>query len=223
MTRTTNARIAGLAYLLYIAFAFPAMVLWQRATAGQGIAAKLARIAEHAPQVQITILLSVLCCFMALTLAVTLYAITRDEDRDIAMLAAACRVGEGVMGGMGLVAAAALFWLATSGTDAASANLVGTLLLKVGDWNTLVGATFFAVGSTLFSYLLLRGRIVPVAIAWIGVIGSAVIVVGLPLQLAGLLAGRAAALMWLPVAVFELTVAPWLLIKGVREERHASN
>ena len=76
-------------------------------------------------------------------------------------------------------------------------------------------ATFFAVGSTLFSYLFLRGRMIPMPLAWLGVVGSALLVVGLPLQLAGFFRGLGAQLMWLPVAVFELTLGPWLLIKGV--------
>jgi hypothetical protein len=42
MTRTTNAKIAGFTFLFYIAVAFPAMVLPNRAAAGEGIAAKLA-------------------------------------------------------------------------------------------------------------------------------------------------------------------------------------
>ena len=73
----------------------------------------------------------------------------------------------------------------------------------------------FAAGSTVFSYLLLRGRMIPVAIAWLGVFGSALVVVILPLQLAGLIAGPITQLVWIPVALFELTLAPWLLIKGV--------
>ena len=38
--------------------------------------------------------------------------------------------------------------------------------------------------------------------------------VALPLQLAGLLHGAVTQLMWLPMAVFELVVALWLMIKG---------
>jgi hypothetical protein len=80
----------------------------------------------------------------------------------------------------------------------------------------LVSALFFAVGSTLFAWLFLRGRMIPVPLAWLGVVGSALLVVGLPLQLAGFLSGLVTQLMWVPVAVFELTLGPWLLIKGVR-------
>ena len=114
-----------------------------------------------------------------------------------------------------------MLWLATGGTggdapDAAAANALGAFLLKVRDWNTTISATFFAVGSTLFSYLLLRGRSVPVLLAWLGVIASALLVVCLPLQLADALRGPITLLMWIPVAVFELTLGPWLLIKGVK-------
>jgi len=82
-------------------------------------------------------------------------------------------------------------------------------------------AIFFAVGSTLFSWLLLRGRLIPVALAWLGVLASVLLVVILPLQLAGLFGGPTSWstsvtwLVWLPMLVFELTLALWLLIKGV--------
>jgi hypothetical protein len=81
----------------------------------------------------------------------------------------------------------------------------------------VVGALFFAVGSTLFSWLLLRGRLIPVPLAWLGVGASALLVVLLPLQQAGFLGGPLTQLMWAPVAVFELILGPWLLIKGVPE------
>ena len=83
------------------------------------------------------------------------------------------------------------------------------------------GAIFFAVGSTLFSWLLLRGRLIPVALAWLGMLASVLLVVILPLQLAGLFGGPMAWsasitwLVWLPMLVFEVVLALWLLIKGV--------
>ncbi len=51
MTRSTNARIAGIAYLFYIAVAFPSMLLSDRAARGDGIAAQLASFAQHATDV----------------------------------------------------------------------------------------------------------------------------------------------------------------------------
>jgi len=221
MTRRTNARVAGITFLLYIAVAFPAMVLFEKATSAKGIAAKLAGIAQHAGDVRVVVALSLLSAFAALVLAVTLYAITRDEDADLALLGLTCRVGEGVLGGVSILVTMGLLWLGTSsGTDApdpAAANALGAFLLKVNGWSTSVGATFFAVGSTLFAWLFLRGRIVPVPLAWLGLVASVLVVVGLPAQLLGLITDPAANLyLWLPMLVFEVTLALWLIFKGAR-------
>ena len=82
-------------------------------------------------------------------------------------------------------------------------------------------AIFFAVGSLFFSWLLLRGRLIPVWLAQLGVIASVLLVVILPAQLAGLLGGTMSWassltwLVWLPMLFFELIFAFWLMIKGV--------
>jgi hypothetical protein len=216
MTRTTNARIAGFTFLFYIAVAFPSMVLFDRATRGAGIAAKLAGLAQHATDVHVAVVLSLAGCFSALVLAVTLYAITRDEDRDLAMLGLTCRLAEGVTGAVSIPATLGLLWLATAtganAPDPAPAQALAAFLLRP---TPLDGATFFAVGSTLFSWLLLRGRMIPVALAWLGVGASVLLVVGLPLQLAGVLHGPVTQLIWLPMAAFEIPLGLWLLIKGV--------
>jgi hypothetical protein len=216
VTRRTNARIAGIAYLLYIAVAFPSMVLSERAARGEGIAAQLASFAQHATDVRVAAVLTLLSCFCALILAVTLYAITRDQDPDLAMLALTCRVTEGVTGAVTIPWTLGLLWfVTTAGTsvaDAAAMHPLGAVLIQMPP---LVGATFFAVGSALFSWLLLRGRMVPLWLAWLGVLGSALIVVGLPLQMTEVLTGSLTQLMWIPVAVFELVLAVWLIVKGV--------
>ncbi len=76
-------------------------------------------------------------------------------------------------------------------------------------------AIFFAVGSMLFSWLLLRGRMIPVALAWLGVLASLLWVVGLPLQLVGVLPDSVTWFIYLPMAAFEIPLGIWMLIKGV--------
>jgi hypothetical protein len=164
MTLRSNARLAGVAFLVYIA-------------AGIGAVAAAGR--AHTVDV-----LTVVTSLCALVLGVTLYAITRDEDRDLALLALLCRVVESVPGHKG-------------------------------------GPIFFAVGSTLFCWLLLRGRLIPVVLAALGAIASSLLVALLLLQRAGLFAGGSnwssslTWLVWLPMLVFELTFAGWLIVKGV--------
>jgi len=161
MTRTTNARAAGTAYLLYF-------------VAGIGSMA----VASSMPGLR-AVFLAVMP-FCALALGVTLYALTRDVDRDLAMLAMVCRV-----------------------VEAAGGN----------------GELFFAAGSAIFCWLLLRGRLIPAALAWIGLASSTGLVM---LLLAQSVTGARTDwsspvtwFVWLPMLVFELTFAAWLLTKPI--------
>ncbi len=222
VTRTTNARVAGVTFLFYIAVGITSLVLFGRATTGVGIAAKLASIAQHATEVRLVVLLNLLASLSALVLGVTLYAITRDEDRDLAMLALLCRVAEGLSSFAGISTMLGVLWLATAigpnapGIEATQA--LGAFFLRGSGG---VGAIFFALGSTLFAGLLLRGRMIPAALAWLGFLASALLVVILPLQLAGLFGGTVGWfnlvtwLVWLPMLLFEVAFALWLIVKGV--------
>ena len=170
MTATANSRVAGLAYLLYIAAGIGSM-----AAAGQPA---------------IRGLLVAVIPFCAIALGVTLYALTRGIDRDLALLALACRVVEA--GGVGS------------------------------------GELFFAVGSTIFCWLLWSGRLIPTPLAALGAIWSGLLVVQLALQAAGMFGGKTnwnspvTWAIWLPLLVFELAFAAWLLGKGVHP-REAGN
>jgi hypothetical protein len=165
MTTRTNARIAGAAYLLYIAVAFP----------------------KPNVDARVETLFTFISCMCALLLAVSLYAITREIDNDIALLGMVCRVGEGVLGGAALMTKTSAY---------------------------MVAGSFFAVGSTFFCYLLYRGRLIPRWLAIVGLVGSALMVVVVPLQMAKLADGRLINLAWVPVGIFEVVVAVWFLIKG---------
>jgi Domain of unknown function (DUF4386) len=222
MTRTTNARIAGFTYLFYAAIGICLELLMHQARgAGGDATAMLARIGQYATNVRLTIVITLLECLSSLVLAVTLYGITRDEDHELAMLGLVCRVAEGVLGSLNNIPAyLGLLWLAKAGVgtgvpDIATKNALLAFLLMPGA-SVPLGSIFFALGSLIFSWLLLRGRMVPVSIAWLGVFASGVLVVVLPLQLAGFVTGPLTGYyQWLPALVFQVVLALWLLIKGV--------
>jgi Domain of unknown function (DUF4386) len=162
MTLRTNARVAGFTLWIYFAAGVASMLLAGNAAA--------------------TAILTLATSFSALVLAVTLWAITRDQDRELAVAGMMCRVIEAVPGH---------------------------------------GEIYFAVGSTIFSWLLLRGRTIPAALAWLGVMASLLLVMLLPLQIAGFFGGPrnwsspVTWAVWLPMLIFELTLAVWLITKGV--------
>ena len=116
MTLTSHARLAGFAYLFYLVAGISSMMV---PADSRG-------------------LFNIFESFSALVLGWTLYAITREQDADLALLAMMCRVIEAVPGR---------------------------------------GEIYFAVGSTIFCWLLLRGQMIPVALAWLGTAASALLVV----------------------------------------------
>jgi len=220
MTRIRNARIAGFTFLLYAAVGIANEVMMHRATNADGNAAKLVRIAGHATDVRIATVLTLLESFSALVLAVTLYGITRVEDHELSMLALVCRVAEGVLGSGAVMDHWQLLWLAKASAAAAAPDIATMNALRAFVFMPGPGVPtstiFYAVGNTIFSYLLARGRIVPVSIAWFGVLASALLVITLPLELAGFSVGPLIGYgQWLPALVFQVVLALWLLIKGV--------
>jgi hypothetical protein len=217
MTRATNARLAGFAYLFYMAVGLGNEALMHRATDAEGNAAIIARIAEHTTALRFAILLKPCECLAAFVLAVALYGITRDEDHELAMLGLVCRVAEGVFVASFIPIDLGLLWLANvragvGAPDIATTNALSAFLLMPSG---TIGAIFFALGSTIFSYLLLRGRMVPVLLARWGVFSSALLVIGLPLQLAGFFTGPLTGYQWVPAIIFAPVLGLWLLVRGV--------
>jgi len=218
MIQRTNARLAGFMFLFYIATGIASLVVFNKATSGaEGIAATLASIAQHASLVRVTVVLTLLEAVEAVVLAVALFALTRDVDPDLAVLALAFRAGEGVINAISVARTLGLLSLATSpaatASDAAAANALGALLMKVGVGGS--AAFCFAVGSALYAYLFLRARSIPVPLAWLGLLASVLWVVLQPAQLAGFIKGPVTYFAWIPMAVYEVTLALWLLTKGV--------
>jgi len=127
----------------------------------------------------------------AVILALTLFVVTRVEQAAVAALGMIFRLAEGALG--------------------PALDLTGIAIARA----TLVDATLFAIGSTCFCWLLLRGRMLPRGLAMTGLVASVILVVGLPLQLGGVLGAPLTMLMWMPMLAFEVPAGVWLLARGV--------
>jgi Domain of unknown function (DUF4386) len=214
--------VAAVAFLLYIAAGIAGMILARKASAGETVTAKLASIAQHVSMYRASILAELVACLCALVLAVTLWAITRDADPGLAMMVLVARATEGIVGAAALPRSMAKLWLATSPPDPASRDAIAATLFTLPSRTAQVCATFFAIGSAIFAWLLLRGRMVPAGLAWLGLAASILLVIVLPFELIGILEGTIAQVIWAPMAVFEIWLAVYMLIKGVRAPRVAS-
>lgn len=225
MTLRNNARVAGITFLLYIVTGVTSMVLYTRVIGGSDEFAKLKTIAHNATTVRVTVVLTMLTFVYAVVLGVTLYALTRDEDRELALIALFCRATEGAIAAFSCVRVLELVSVAsiavapnTSEAQASSAYNLGALLLSQGSSTTSLAAICFVIASTIYCYLFWRARTIPVVLSLLGLIASLILLVALPLELAG--AFKVSFALWMPMLVFEITFALWLIIKGVKPGRH---
>ena len=81
MTRNTNARIAGVTYLVYSAIGLCSEVLMHQARGVGGDAAEIAHIGQYATNVRLTILITLFECLSALVLAVTQFLLMPVSGR----------------------------------------------------------------------------------------------------------------------------------------------
>ncbi len=219
MTRPLIARIAGATFLLYIAIRVPGAVLFEGSIGTGAAANRLAAVAAHASDLRIATVLALANSVCALVMGVLLYFYTRRSHAELSTLTLICRTGEAVLFGVFALGLIALVFIAESSTQASrdtDARLV-TAIIRSTRHATLVASFFFAIGSTAFAWVLMRGRLAPRYVAALGFIGSLVPVVGMPLQIIGALRGFNTGLLWILLFLFEIVLGVWLLTSGGRE------
>jgi len=108
--------------------------------------------------------------------------------------------------------------------DASYFQTLGTLLIEAGDWTGVPLDLAFGLGALMFYYLLYQSKLIPRFISVWGLIGGTLV-----LAEAGFLAmvshspfSTIPIFLWLPVAVNEMVLAVWLIVKGFNSSAIAS-
>jgi len=220
--RQCAAKVAGWAFLVYIAAGLAESILFE-STLGSGAAlTKLANVNANVSTLRLTVVLSLVTIVSALVLAVTLFAMTFSYGPILALAGLVGRTAEGVIGGAYALTTAGLVSTArfsAAGDFIAGSEAVAVLLLAIRHESALLSAVCFAVGSAAFAYLLIRGRAVPAALARFGLAASVLLVVAVPAQMATGAHGLITMAPWLPMLMFELVLAVWLIVRGLRCDR----
>lgn len=218
MAERTDSKIAGCAYLSYILFTMLSSILFAKATAGHDTSQTLVNLARMISTARITVLLDLLQTLCALVLAVTLYRLVQAVNPTVALLAMLLRVGEGLLGSLPLLSKLELMRLATTPPiDVAQTSnylALGNQILHRPDDG--FSQFCFVVGGFLFAGLLLRGRLIPRWLAWIGVVTIGVQLVCVPLHIASMIPGSLVELLWLPILLYEIPLGVWLIARGIK-------
>jgi hypothetical protein len=156
--------------------------------------------------------------------AIAFFPILRKRNESVALGYVGFRLLEAVGLVIGLVSLLTLLALRQSyvgGTvvDVPSLQTADALLRSVHAWAFIIGPNFiFAINTLLYSYLLYQMRIVPRTIAVLGLVGAVLIFVAALLELFGVIAQVSVQglVLALPVGVYEMILAVFLIAKGFR-------
>lgn len=154
--------------------------------------------------------------------AVTMFPILRQYSERIALAHLCFRFFEAVVIMIGITSMLALLTLSrefssSTAADEQSYRVVGTALIAIHDWTFMIGPNFMlGINTLMYSYIFFQTRLIPRPIAIIGLVGANSVFLAALLELFGIIEQLSTwgAILAIPVALTEMSLAIWLIIKG---------
>jgi Domain of unknown function (DUF4386) len=161
-------------------------------------------------------ILEIVVALAGIGTAVVLFPLLRKQNESFALGLVAARILESSTIFVGVAFILSIVTLRQTGAGA-DALITSHTLVALYDRIFLLGQSFMpAVCDLLLGILLYKSRLVPRALALIGIVGAPLLVVGYIAVMFDLI-GRLsplAALSAVPVALFEFSLGVWLVVKG---------
>lgn len=102
--------------------------------------------------------------------------------------------------------------------DASYFQTLGALLLEARSWIDQISAIVFSLGALMFYYMFYQSKLIPRWLSGWGLIGATLV---LAVGVLGVF-GFALGILWVPLAVQEMVLAVWLIVKGFNSSAIAS-
>jgi len=180
-------------------------------------------------RVVIGVLLELITAGAVVGTGVMLFPVFKKFNEGLALGYASGRSIEGVIIILGAIGALLLLTLireyVAGASDPSNFQASGALLLALRGWALVLGPMIvFSLNDLILSYLLYLSRLVPRFLSVWGLIGAPLILAAGLLIMFGRIphSSKIAILLALPVAVFEMVLAVWLIVKGFSSSAIAS-
>jgi len=168
-------------------------------------------------------LFSFIAAATSASIAISLYPILKRYNESLALGAVGFRIIEAVFYIVGIICSLSLFVLSqefvnTGGQSISYFQTLGSLLLAASDISGFVlGAISFSIGALMYYYVFYQSKLIPRWLSGWGLIGAVLMILasvltvvdGQPFSISGMLLLLAA-----PMAVQEMVLAVWLIVKG---------
>lgn len=212
-----HARLGGIFYLLTFLTSIPAVAFLTPILKNPGFIGG----EGSAVSVQIGALLDTLNAIFCVATAVALYPIVKHFSQVRALGFFASRIFEAFVIMIGVLSLLAVVSLRSeaSTSDPQTLNLIGQALLQVRNWSFLLGPGLFpAFNALLLASVLFQARLVPRILPTLGLVGAPLLLISVSLAYFGVIgqSSAVAAVLILPIALWELGLGLWLSIKGIK-------
>jgi hypothetical protein len=131
------------------------------------------------------------------------------------------RVVEGMLYILGVVGMLSLLALSQEYVKAGASNasifqVSGTLLLAIKEWAGQLGVITFTVGAMMYYYVFYQSKLIPRWLSGWGILAVAASLAAALLAITGLVIPFSTVfiVLQLPIAVQEMVLAVWLIVKG---------
>ena len=178
--------------------------------------------AANANQVILGALFELILACSIVGISIMLFPYFRKLNEGVALGYVCFRLLEAVIIIFGIVSVLSLLTLSLefekAGTPSASYfQTSGAVLIAVHSWTFLLGPNFMlGINTMMCGYLLYQSKLVPRFIAIMGLAGATVIFIAALLEMFGIILQFSTwgAVLGMPVFVYEITLAIWLIAKG---------
>jgi len=183
----------------------------------------LITISENSSKVIIGVLIDAINSAVVIVIAVVLFPIFKKHNETLAFGYIASRIVESVILIVGHISLLSLLALSQDYVQAAAPDVsyyqtLGFLLLAVNDWIWLLGPMIvFSLTAMILNYLFYQSKLIPRFISVWGLIGAILLLAAGLLGMFGLSPlSPISIILTIPIALNEIALALWLIIKGFK-------
>ncbi|MCW3074654.1 MAG: hypothetical protein JWP69_1723 [Flaviaesturariibacter sp.] len=214
-----NARIAGWFYLVAAVASIFALSFYQPILFDPGY---LLEGAKNANQILFGAFLELLSVVAVAGTAIMLSPTLKKFNESLTLAYFSFRFIEAILILIGALSVLSLLTLSQAYTNAPSPDIAtfqtnGSVLKAVHDWTFILGPNFMlGINTFLYSYIFYRTQLIPTKISILGLAGAITIFLASLLEMFGIFPQVSlwGVLFALPVFVYEMTLAIWLIAKG---------
>jgi hypothetical protein len=188
----------------------------------------LTQVPAHSNQVAAAAFFYLVAAFTSAGIAISLYPVLKESNAGLALGSVVFRAMEAVMYMVAVVSLLSLLTLSqqfanAGAADRASLQAIGDSMRSARDLATLAAVFAFSLGAFMYYYVFFQSRLIP---RWLSGWGIAAAILMLTACLLALFSGNPVTgygLLIFPIALQEMVLAVWLIVKGFNPSAIASD